>query len=91
MITTWLEIIKNLLLALTAYLNLKAKTFYIDLHEKSNAKQDSLVKEIQKLTASPSPANIALVSRLQLQLQQERARLADISAYYPKSSTESNP
>ena len=82
----WLEIIKNLLLALTAYLNLKAKTFCIDIHEKSHSKQDEIVKEIQRLTANSSPANLATVARLQLQLQQERERLADISAYCAKSS-----
>lgn len=91
MITVWSEIIKNLLLALTAYLNLKAKTFCIDLHEKSHKKQDELVNQIQGLTAKPSPANIALVNRLQLQLQQERERLADLSAYCPKSPPKSNP
>jgi|688.fasta_scaffold428223_2 hypothetical protein len=91
MITVWLEIIKNLLLALTAYLNLKAKTFCIDLHEKSHKKQDELVNQIQGLTAKPSPANSAAVARLQLQLQQERERLADLSAYCPKSPPKSNP
>jgi uncharacterized membrane protein YccC len=90
MITVWVEMIKNLLLALTAYLNLKAKTFYTDLHEKSHKKQDELVNQIQGLTANPNPANIALVNRLQLQLQQERERLTDLSAYCPKSSTKSN-
>lgn len=83
----WSEIIKNLLLALTAYLNLKAKTFCIDIQEKSHKKQDEYVKEIQKLTANPSPANLAHVAVLQLQLQQERQRLADISAYCPKSNS----
>lgn len=86
----WLEIIKNLLLALTAYLNLKAKTFCIDLHEKSHNKQDEIIKEIQKLSNVPSPANIARVSVLQLQLQQERERLADLSAYCAKSSAKPN-
>ena len=81
----WTDIIKNLLLALTAYFNLKAKTFCIDLHENSHKKQDEIVKEIQRLTANPSPANIATVARLQLQLQQERQRLTDISAHCPKS------
>ena len=76
-------------MALTAYLNLKAKTFYFDIHDKSNTKQDAIVKEIQRLTTNPNPANIAIVSSLQLQLQQERSRLADISAYYPKTATES--
>lgn len=87
----WAEIIKNLLLALTAYLNLKAKTFCIDVHENSHKKQDEIVREIQRLTANPSPANNAVVNRLQLQLQQERERLADISAYCPKSAPKSNP
>jgi hypothetical protein len=83
----WTEIIKNLLLALTAYFNLKAKTFCIDLQEKSHKKQDELVKEIQKLTANPNPTNLALVAVVQLQLQQERQRLADTSAYCPKSGS----
>lgn len=78
-------------MALTAYLNLKAKTFCIDIQEKSHKKQDEIVKEIQRLTANPNPVNIATVARLQLQLQQERERLADISAYCPKSPTKSNP
>lgn len=89
MITVWAEIIKNLLLALTAYLNLKAKTFCIDLQEKSHNKQDEIVKEIQKLNAAPSPANNARVSVLQLQLQQERERLADLSTYCVKSPAQS--
>lgn len=82
----WADIIKNLLLALTAYFNLKAKTFCIDLHENSHKKQDEIVKEIQRLTANPSPANLATVARLQLQLQQERQRLTDLSTHCPKSN-----
>lgn len=87
----WIEIIKNLLLALTAYLNFKTKTACIELHEQSHEKQDELVKEIQKLAAKPSPANSAAVARLQLQLQQERERLADLSAHCPKSVAKSEP
>jgi hypothetical protein len=82
----WTEIIKNLLLALTAYFNLKAKTFCIDLHEKSHNKQDELVKEIQRLNSVPNPTNIARVGVLQLQLQQERERIADLSTYCTKSN-----
>lgn len=82
----WADIIKNLLLALTAYFNLKAKTFCIDLHENSHKKQDEIVKEIQRLTANPSPANLATVARLQLQLQQERQRLTDLSTHCPESN-----
>jgi hypothetical protein len=79
-ITTWLEIIKNLLLALTAYLNLKAKTFCIDVHENSYKNQDKLVEEIQRLAARSSPADVERIAVLQLRLQQERKRLADLSA-----------
>ena len=87
----WAEIIKNLLLALTAYLNLKAKTFCIDIHENSHKKQDEIVREIQRLSNAPSPANNARVGVLQLQLQQERERLADLSAYCAKSPSKPNP
>lgn len=87
MITGLIEIIKNLLLALTSYFNLKAKTFCTDLHEKSYAKQDEIVKQIEVLKRNPNPDNIAKLSVLQLQLQQERKRLADISAYCPKDPT----
>lgn len=83
----WAEIIKNLFLALTAYLNLKAKTFCIDLHEKSYAKQDEIVKQIETLKRNPNPDNIAKLGVLQLQLQQERKRLADISTHCPKDPT----
>ena len=83
----WVEIIKNLTLALTFYLKLKSETVFTDIQEKSYAKQDEIIKEIQKLTQNSSPSSIARVNVLQLQLQQERERLTNISAYCPKSST----
>lgn len=83
----WIEIIKNLTLALTYYLKLKSETVFTDIQEKSYAKQDEIVREIQKLTQNSSPSSIARVNVLQLQLQQERERLTNISAYCPKSSS----
>lgn len=76
-----LEIVKNLLLALTAYLNLKAKTYCIDLHEKSYEKQDKYVQQIQALAQNPNPNNVERIGVLQLRLQQERKRLADLSTH----------
>lgn len=81
----WSEIIKDLLLALTAYFNLKAKTCCIDLHERSYDKQNEIINEINKLSNHPDPADVDRIAVLQLQLQQERQRLADVSAYCIKS------
>ncbi len=78
------EAIKAFFVAVAEFFKLKSKTYCIDLIEESHAKQDKIIDEIHSLLQNPSPGSIDRVNILQLQLQQERDMLADLSANCPK-------
>ena len=75
-------LIKNALLALTAYLELKNKAFFYDISEKSRAKQKELVNGIEKLRNSKSSSDHDHADILLADLQEERAYAKNLSATY---------
>jgi len=83
----WSLIIKALFEALTEYLKLRSKTFYADLYHQSYAKQDEYVKDVEKLRASRTPSDVERIDVLLSRLQQERARLNDLSTFLTKTNT----
>ena len=78
-------LIKNALLALTAYLELRNKAFFYDICEKSRTKQKELVNEIEKLRNSKSSVDHDHADILLTDLQEERAYSKTLSATYTLS------
>ena len=78
-------LIKNALLALTAYLELKNKAFFYDISEKSRNKQKELVNEIETLRNSKSSSDHDRADLLLADLMEERAYTKTLSATYPIS------
>ena len=83
---TWSAVIRAFFEAYTAYLQLKAKTFYYDIYHRSYEKQDEYIKEIEKLRIDRNPNTHIRIDELLLRLQQERSRLATVSTVYTTSS-----
>jgi len=75
-------LIKSVLLALTAYLELKNKAFFYDICEKSRTKQKELINEIEKLRNSKSSNDHAYADILFADLQEERAYSKTLSTTY---------
>lgn len=78
-------LIKNALLALTAYLELKNKAFFYDISEKSRTKQKELINEIEKLRNTKSSIDHDHADILLAVLQEERAYSKALSASYTLS------
>jgi len=78
-------LIKNALLALTVYLELKNKAFFYDISEKSRNKQKELVNEIETLRNSKSSSDHDHADLLLADLMEERAYSKTLSATYPIS------
>ena len=85
----WVTVIAALFTALTEYLLLRVKSYNQDILYKSYEKQDSIIHEIETLRAKPSPDNQCRIDILLLRLQQERSRLADLSAISTQTVTQS--
>jgi hypothetical protein len=79
-------LIKNALLALVVYLQLKSKAFVYDINQKSKAKQKELIDEIEKLRASNSSDDNDRADILRDDLLEERIYLQHISAVYSLSA-----
>lgn len=77
-----LSLISNTLKSLAGYLELKKISFYYDIHEKSNKKQQQLIDEIEKLRKSPSSVDQSRADLLRAMLQTERDYINDLSTYY---------
>jgi len=75
-------LIKNALLALTVYLQLKSKAFVYDINQKSKAKQQELTDEIEKIRTSKSSNDNDRADILRDDLLKERAYLQHISTVY---------
>lgn len=86
----WTLLIKALIEATTEYLKLRSKTVYLDVFHKSHDKQDEYIKEVEKLRVNRTPADLERINILMLRLQQERARLDDISALITQTTTKSD-
>ena len=75
-------LIKTVLSALNAYLQLRNKAFYYDITEKSRDKQQSLINEIESLRDERTSAATERADLLQQQLIAEKHHLKHISTLY---------
>ena len=75
-------LIKTVLSALNAYLQLRNKAFYYDITEKSRNKQQSIINEIETLRDKRSSAATERADLLQQQLIAEKQHLEYISTLY---------
>jgi hypothetical protein len=90
---TWLLIVKSLLEALVAYLQLKNKSFYYDITQKSKTKQKEYIDEIEKLRASRDPNDADYADVVRGYLIAEKQYIKHLSTIYlktPESGQNSN-
>ena len=78
------SLITQLLGLLNNYFELKNKSFYYDILEKSRSKQQKLTEEIEKLRDLRTQESNDRANALLLLLQSERKWIENISAYYTK-------
>jgi len=78
-------LIKNALLALTAFLELKSKAFYYDIIQKSRANQDSIRNEIEKLRTIGTNDSNDRADLLRKRFAEEKEFAQYISTYYSLS------
>jgi len=75
-------LIKTVLSTVNAYLQLRNKTFYYDITEKSREKQLKLINEIEELRSKRTSAATERADLLRDQLLAEKRHLKHISAFY---------
>ena len=84
----FVDLIKNALKALTAYLELKNRAFYYDILEKSRNRQQSLINEIEKLRSSGTNDSNNKADILRAQLLEERRVFEHLSTFYSQTGKE---
>jgi len=84
----FVDLIKNALKALTAYLELKNRAFYYDILEKSRNRQQSLINEIEKLRSSGTNDSNNRADILRSQLLEERRVFEHLSTFYSQTGKE---
>lgn len=84
----FVDLIKNALKALTAYLELKNRAFYYDILEKSRNRQQSLINEIEKLRSSGTNDSNNRADILRAQLLEERRVFEHLSTFYSQTGKE---
>jgi hypothetical protein len=77
-----LSLISNLIKALCSYLELKNKSFYYDILEKSRKRQKDLVEQIEELRDRGDSQSANNADTLVLQLLDERKWIKNISNTY---------
>lgn len=82
-----LSIIKEVLSALTAYLQLKNKTILYNITRLSRAKQTELINEIEKLRTTGTNDSSDRADLMRNELLDERRFLNDISTFYTKAES----
>lgn len=75
-------LIKTVLTALSAYLQLRNKSFYYNITQESRNKQQDIINEIESLRAERTSAATERADLLQSQLLAEKQHLKHISALY---------
>lgn len=78
-------LIKNALLALTAFLELKSKAFYYDIMQKSRTRQKELINEIEKLRSSGTNSSNDRADILRAELLEEKRTVEHLSTFYSLS------
>jgi len=85
-----ITLITNLIKAMLAYLELKNKSFYYDIIEKSKNRQQQLSKEIEKLRSEGTNDSNDIADAILLQLCAEQKYCKHLSATYSTPEGESN-
>ena len=88
-----MSIISNLLKALSSFLELKNKSFYYDIIEKSRNRQTQLREEIERLRAEGTNDSNDIADAIFLQLVAEQKYCKHLSATYSSfegKATDSN-
>jgi hypothetical protein len=83
-------LLKSLLEALAAYLQLRNKAFYHNLHRESQQKQKDIINEIEALRAKRTAAGTERADLLQSELIAEKQYLEHISAFYNNLESRNN-
>ena len=82
-----LSLISSLIKALCSYFELKNKSFYYDILEKSRRRQMELVDQIEELRDKGDSQSTDVADTLVLQLLDERKWIKDISNTYSSSKS----
>ena len=82
-----LPLISNLLKLAVAYFELKNKSFYYDILEKSRTKCNQLAEEIEKLRAERTQSSTDRADVLIMRLKSEQKYSEHLSAQYSKIET----
>lgn len=80
-----ISLITQLLRLLNDYFELKNKSFYYDILQKSRDKQQNLAQEIEKLRDQGTQESNSRADTLLLLLEQERNWISNISTYYTQT------
>jgi len=84
----FIGLIKNALLALTSFLELKNRAFYYDIIEKSRNRQKDIIDEIEKLRNIGTNDSNDRADFLRAQLLEERETIKHLSAVYSSAGKE---
>ena len=84
----FIGLIKNALLALTSYLELKNRAFYYDIIEKSRNRQKDIIDEIEKLRNIGTNDSNNHADLMRAQLLEERETIKHLSTVYSSSRKE---
>jgi hypothetical protein len=80
-----LSLISNLIKAACAYLELKNKSFYYDILEKSRKKQQEFAEEIEKLRSEGTQSSTDRADVLFMRLRSEQKFSEHFSAQYSET------
>ena len=78
-------LIVNLIKTASAYLELKNKSFYYDILEKSRKKQEQFAEEIEKLRSEGTQSSTDRADVLFMRLLSEQRYAESLSAQYSKT------
>jgi hypothetical protein len=79
------SLIKNALIALTAFLELKNKAFYYDIIQQSRSRQKDIVNEIEKLRSTGTNSSNDRADLLRAELLAEKRYIEHLSTVYSLS------
>jgi len=85
-----MTLIANLVKAISAYLELKNKSFYYDILEKSRNRQSQLRKEIENLRAEGTNDSNDIADAVFMQLCAEQKYCKHLSATYSPIESKAN-
>ena len=81
-----ITIIKSLLKSLELFLCLKNKLFYYDIIQKSKARQNEIIKQIEDLRSKGDSNSADAADILLISLKREKYEIESLSTLYTKAS-----